>query len=228
MYPFFFDWTFLLLIPALGLAFYAQAKIKGTYQKYSRVNSRRGLTGVQAARYLLDQSGLAHVQVTKVRGTLTDHYDPRKKVLNLSEGVYGSRSVAALGVAAHEAGHAIQHGLGYSPLVLRNSIVPVANFGTSLAFPLFLLGFFFRIPTFMDIGIVFFSLVVLFHVVTLPVELNASQRALALLSSEGYLEQDEVASAKKVLTAAALTYIAAATMAAVQLLRLIVLRGSRD
>ena len=228
MYPFFFDWTFLLLIPALGLAFYAQAKIKGTYQKYSRVNSRRGLTGVQAARYLLDQSGLAHVQVAKVRGTLTDHYDPRKKVLNLSEGVYGSRSVAALGVAAHEAGHAIQHGLGYSPLVLRNSIVPVANFGTSLAFPLFLLGFFFRIPTFMDIGIVFFSLVVLFHVVTLPVELNASQRALALLSSEGYLEQDEVASAKKVLTAAALTYIAAATMAAVQLLRLIVLRGSRD
>ena len=228
MYPFFFDWTFLLLIPALGLAFYAQAKVKGTYQKYSRVASRRGLTGAHVARYLLDHSGLSHVQVTRVRGTLTDHYDPRKKILNLSEGVYGSNSVAALGIAAHETGHAIQHGLGYSPLVLRNSIVPVANFGSSLAFPLFLMGFFFRIPTFMDIGIVFFSLAVLFHIVTLPVELNASQQALTLLSSEGYLDREELGSAKKVLTAAAWTYVAAATMAAVQLLRLILLRGSRD
>ena len=228
MYPLLFDWTFLLLLPALGLAFYAQAKVKGTYKTFSRVASRRGLTGAQVARYLLDHSGLQHVHVSGVRGTLTDHYDPRKKVLNLSEGVHNSSSVAALGIAAHEAGHAIQHGLGYSPVVLRNSIVPVANFGSSLAFPLFLIGFFFRIPTFMDIGIVFFSLAVLFHVVTLPVELNASQRALALLRSEGYLEQDELSKAKKVLTAAAWTYVAAATMAAVQLLRLIVLRGSRD
>lgn len=217
-----------MLIPALGLAFYAQAKVKGTFQTYSKITSRRGFTGAQVARHLLDHSGLGHVQVTRVKGTLTDHYDPRKKVLNLSEGVHNSNSVAALGIAAHEAGHAIQHGLGYSPLVLRNSIVPAANFGTSLAFPLFLIGFFFRIPTFMDIGIVFFSLAVLFHLVTLPVELNASQRALVLLGSEGYLDQDEVGSAKKVLTAAAWTYVAAATMAAVQLLRLILLRGSRD
>lgn len=228
MFPFFFDWTFLLLIPALGLALYAQAKVKGTYNKYSRVPSRRGLRGDQVARYLLDHSGLGHIRVERVGGRLSDHYDPRKKVLKLSEGVYDSNSVAALGIAAHEAGHAIQHGLGYSPLVLRNNIVPVANFGTTLAFPLFLMGFFFRIPMFMDIGIVFYSLAVLFHVVTLPVELNASQRALTLLSSEGYLDRDELGSAKKVLTAAAWTYVAAATMAAVQLLRLIILRGSRD
>jgi Zn-dependent membrane protease YugP len=228
MYPFFFDWTFLLLIPALGLALYAQAKVKGTYKTFSRVASRRGFTGAEVSRFLMDHSGLGHVQVAKMRGTLTDHYDPRKKVLNLSEGVYGSNSIAALGIAAHEAGHAIQHGLGYSPLVLRNNIVPVANFGSSLAFPLFFVGLFFRIPTFMDIGIVFFSLAVLFHIVTLPVELNASHRALSLLSSEGYLDQEEIGSAKKVLTAAAWTYVAAATMAALQLLRLIVLRGSRD
>lgn len=228
MYPFFFDWTFLLLIPAVALAFYAQAKVRGTYRTFSRVASRRGVPGAEVARTLLDESGLSHVKVTKVSGTLTDHYDPRKKVLNLSEGVYGSSSIAALGIAAHEAGHAMQHGLGYAPLALRNNIVPVANFGSSLAFPLFLMGFFFRIPTFMDIGIVFFSLAVLFHIVTLPVELNASRRALALLSSEGYLERDEVGSARKVLTAAAWTYVAAAAMAAIQLLRLIVLRGSRD
>lgn len=228
MYPFFFDWTFLLLIPALGLAFYAQAKVKGTYKTFSKVVSRRGMTGGQVARSLLDHSGLSHVQMGRVRGTLTDHYDPRKKVLNLSEGVYDSPSIAALGIAAHEAGHAMQHGLGYSPLVLRNSIVPVANFGSSLAFPLFLMGFFFRLPVFMDIGIAFFSLAVLFHLVTLPVELNASHRALRLLHSEGYLVEDEIGSAKKVLMAAAWTYVAAATMAALQLLRLILLRGSRE
>lgn len=228
MYPLLFDWTFLLLIPALGLAFYAQAKVKGTYNKYSKVASRRGLTGGQVARYLLDHSGLGHVQVGRVGGSLTDHYDPRKKVLNLSEGVYTSPSIAALGIAAHEAGHAMQHGRGYSPLVLRNSIVPMANFGSSLAFPLFLMGFFFRLPVFMDIGIAFFSLAVLFHIVTLPVELNASGRALDLLRCEGYLAEDEIGSAKKVLTAAAWTYVAAATMAALQLLRLILLRGSRD
>ncbi len=227
MYPF-LDSTFLLLIPALALAFYAQAKVKSTYRTYSKVASRRGLTGAQVARYLLDNSGQGHVQVGKIAGTLTDHYDPRKKELNLSEGVYGSTSIAALGIAAHETGHAIQHGVGYSPLAVRNSIVPVVNFASTLAIPLFFIGIIASIPGLMTAGILFFSLAVVFHLVTLPVEFNASHRAIALLGSEGYLDQDELGSAKKVLNAAAWTYIAAALMALLQLLRLIMLRGSRD
>jgi Zn-dependent membrane protease YugP len=227
MFPL-FDSTFLMLIPALALAFYAQAKVKSTYNTYSKVASRRGLTGAQVARYLLDHSGQGDVQIGQVRGTLTDHYDPRKKILNLSDGVHSSSSIAALGIAAHEAGHAIQHGLGYRALALRNSIVPVVNFGSTLAFPLFFIGLIASSTVLMDIGIVFLALAVVFHMITLPVEFNASHRALALLGSEGYLDDEELVSAKKVLMAAAWTYVAAATMAVLQLVRLLILRGNRD
>ncbi len=227
---FFWDWTFILLIPALVLAIYAQSKVKSAYAQYSRVPSRSGMTGAQVARNLLDRNGLSQVRIEKIPGILSDHYDPRTGVLKLSEGVYSSRSVAALGIAAHESGHAIQHGVGYSPLMLRNSFVPVANFGSSLAFPLFILGFLFSGPlkVLMDVGIILFSLAVVFHIVTLPVELNASQRALVLLNREGILAPKEVTAARKVLNAAAWTYVAAAAMAALQLLRLIVLRSQRD
>ena len=227
MYPM-FDSTFLLLIPVILLTMYAQVKVKSTYATYSKVASRRGLTGAQVARYLLDNSGQGEVQIGHVQGTLTDHYDPRKKVLNLSDGVYDSSSIAALGIAAHETGHAIQHGVGYSPLTARNSIVPVVSFASTLAIPLFFVGLLASIPMLMTVGILFFALAVVFHMITLPVEFNASHRAIALLGSEGYLDQDELGSAKKVLSAAAWTYVAAALMAVFQLLRLLMLRGRRD
>lgn len=228
MFPFFFfDRTMLLLIPALILAVYAQAKVRGAFSRYSQVRARRGATGAQVAQELLRQNGVYDVEVEPTGGTLTDHYDPRKHVLKLSEGVYYSNSVAALGVAAHETGHAVQHALGYFPLALRNGFVPFARFGSMLAFPLFFIGwFFFRSGLLMDIGIILFALAVAFHIVTLPVELNASRRALGMLSSGGYLAQDEVGSARAVLNAAAWTYVASATMAVMQLLRLLMLRGA--
>jgi Zn-dependent membrane protease YugP len=187
------------------------------------------MTGAQVARRLLDANGLGDVEVEKVEGNLTDHYDPRKRILRLSEGVYGSQSVAALGIAAHETGHAMQHGQGYLPLTVRASFVPVANLGSTLAFPLFLVGFIFTsFKVLMDVGIIFFAGAVLFHLITLPVELNASSRAITSLANGGYLVGEETRSAKAVLSAAAWTYIAAATMALTQLLRLLILRGMRD
>jgi Zn-dependent membrane protease YugP len=226
---FMYDWTFILLLPALAFAIWAQAKVRGTYQKYSQVRSRANVTGAQAARRILDSQGLADVKVEQVAGELTDHYDPRKRVLRLSEAVYGSPSLAALGIAAHEAGHALQHKFEYAPLKLRSGLVPVAQFGTWLAFPLFFIGFI--IPSvnwMMDLGILFFAGAVAFSLVTLPVEYNASSRAIKVLSSGGYLAPDETDGARKVLSAAAWTYVAAATMAILQLLRLILLRGARD
>jgi len=222
---FFFDSTMLLLVPALILAFYAQAKVKSTYARYSKVASARGLTGVDVAKRLLGDAGIENVSVSVVPGTLNDHYDPRKKVVNLSEAVARSRSVAAVGVAAHEIGHAMQHARGYLPLNLRNSLVPVAQLGSGAAFPLFFIGFLFRTPFLMDLGIIFFAGAVLFQLVTLPVELNASRQALKALSAGGYLVSNEVDKTRRVLNAAALTYIAAAAMAALQLIRLIILRG---
>jgi len=226
---FMFDWTFVLLLPALAFAIWAQSKVRGTYQKYSQVRSRANITGAQAARRILDSQGLTDVKVEQVAGQLTDHYDPRKRVLRLSEAVYGSPSLAALGVAAHETGHALQHKFNYAPLKLRSGLVPVAQFGTWLAFPLFFIGFI--IPSvnwMMDLGILFFAGAVAFSLVTLPVEYNASSRAIKVLSSGGYLAPDETDGARKVLSAAAWTYVAAATMAILQLLRLILLRGARD
>lgn len=227
---FFFDPTFILLIPALIIAIYAQSKVKSTFQRYSRVRSLRGLTGKDVARELLDMRGLGDIPVEPVKGSLSDHYDPRKKVLRLSESVYASDSVAALGVAAHEAGHALQHADNYGPLMLRNSIAPAVSIGSNAALPLFLIGFIFAssLSWLMDVGIIFFSGAVLFSLITLPVELNSSSRALALLRQGNYLTEKELPHARAVLNAAAWTYIAAVTMALSQLVRLLILRGMRD
>ena len=229
--PFFFlDATFIILIPALILAFYAQSKVKNTFLRYSRVRNASGMTGSQVARRILNEQGLNDIPVHKVRGNLTDHYHPRKRELYLSESVHSSNSVAALGVAAHEVGHALQHRDAYMPLKIRNAFSPVAGFGSNLAFPLFIIGFIFStsIGWLMDAGILFFSAAVLFHLVTLPVEFDASARAIAYLEGTGILRGEEVSHAKKVLNAAAWTYVAAATMAIAQLVRLLILRSARD
>lgn len=228
MFPFIFDPTFLLLIPALILAVWAQAKVKSAFQRYSAVEARRGVTAKDAVRIILDSNGLNSVPVERVQGSLTDHYDPRSRKLRLSDSVYGSSSIAAIGVAAHEAGHAIQDANGYVPLRIRNAFVPVAGLGSSLALPLFFLGFLFGTPVLMDAGIIFFSAVLLFHLVTLPVELDASKRALGILSGSGLLAGDEIGGARAVLNAAALTYVAATLMSALQLVRLFLLRGMRN
>lgn len=225
---FFYDPTFLLIIPAFVLALYAQAKVKSTYNKFSQVSSQRGYTGGQLARYILDDRRMRDVKVEAIPRELSDHYDPRNKTLRLSQGVFSSNSVAALGIVAHEIGHAIQDEKAYVPLKIRNSFVPAANFGSGLAFPLFFVGIFAGIPVFMDIGIILFALAVVFSVITLPVEFNASNRAIQILSDGRYLTAKEVPLAKKVLSAAALTYVAATTMAILNLLRLLILRGSRD
>ncbi len=227
---FFWDYTFILLIPTLFLAIYAQQKVKGTYSRFSRILASSRISAAEAAKQILSSSGVSEVKVERTPGRLTDHYDPRKKVLRLSEGVYGSSSLAALGIAAHEAGHALQHHAGYVPLYIRNSIYPVANLGSTLAFPLFFIGFLFsrQGPSIlMDIGILLFAGAVFFSVLTLPVEFNASRRALVLLGEGQYLDREELAGARKVLSAAALTYVAATAMAVMQLLRLFLLRGSR-
>lgn len=227
---FFFDPTFILLIPALILAFYAQSKVKNTFARYSRVRSTRGYTGKEVARAMLDMRGLGDVPIEEVKGKLSDYYDPRKRKLGLSQGVYDSNSVAALGVAAHETGHALQHADNYGPLMLRSTLVPAASFGSFLAFPLFIIGFLFAnsIGWLMDVGIIFFSGAVVLSLITLPVELNASARALALLREGSYLSEQELPHARAVLNAAAWTYVAAATMAISQLVRLLILRGMRD
>lgn len=229
---FFGDVTWIFLIPALIFVMWAQYRVKATFNEYSRVGVRRGLTGAQVARSILDGAGLHDVRVERVAGHLSDHYDPRDKVVRLSDAVHSSQSVAALGVAAHEVGHAMQHDHGYMPLVVRNTFVPVANIGSAGGPWLFIIGLIFGGSTgglMMDLGILFFAAAVFFYIVTLPVEFNASSRALAVLGGTGYLEQDELRGARAVLWAAAMTYVAAAAMAISQLLRLLVLRGmARD
>ncbi len=224
----FYDPTFILIIPAFILALYAQFKVKSTYQKYSEVKASSGYTASAVARTLLDGSGLSAVEIDMVPGNLTDHYDPRTKKLSLSEAVYDSDSVAAIGVVAHEVGHAVQDQKAYVPLAFRNNFVPAANLGSTLAIPLFFVGLIMSFGPLMDLGIIFFSLAVAFHLITLPVEFNASRRAIVLLRSGNYLTTQELAMSKKVLDAAALTYVAATAMAVLQLIRLIALRGSRD
>ena len=228
---FFWDYTFILLIPPLLLAFYAQAKVRNTYAKYSKVFASSRISGAQMAQEILSLGGAGEVKVERTPGKLSDHYDPRKRALRLSEGVYASDSIAALGIAAHEAGHALQHHSGYAPLHLRNAIYPVASFGSTLAFPLFFIGFLMssKGPSIlMDIGILLFTGAVIFSVLTLPVEFNASKRAVALLGERGYLRGRELDGARRVLSAAALTYVASTAMAAMQLLRMFLLRSSRD
>lgn len=228
---FYFDWTFWLLIPALIFALYAQSKVKSTYARFSRISSSRRMTAAEAAEEILRYSPASDVRVEKIPGHLTDHYDPRKKVLRLSESVYDSPSIAAVGVAAHEAGHAIQHAQGYIFLAVRNAIYPVASLGSNLAFPLFFAGLLFSrsgASILMDIGILLFTAAVVFTVITLPVEFDASHRALVILRERGFLNAQELTGARKVLEAAALTYVAATAMAAIQLLRMILIRQSRD
>jgi len=224
--PFFmFDSTMILLLPAIALAIWSQMRVKSAFKKYSQINSSQGYTGLKVAEYLLQQNGITDVQVEAVEGTLSDHYDPKSKKVRLSAQNYKSSSLAAIAVSAHEVGHAIQHNKGYTPLQIRHSILPVTNLGSWAAFPLFFIGFFFQYPLLMDLGIIFFAGVVLFHFVTLPVEFNASSRALTILETNGLLVSSEITGAKKVLNAAALTYVAATAVSLIHLIRLIILRG---
>ncbi len=228
-YGYYFDPTYFLVIIGLLLCVAASAMVQSTYKKYSKVRAMSGLTGMQAAERILRANNINDVSIEQVGGNLTDHYDPKKKVLRLSDGVYNSNSVSAIGVAAHECGHAIQHSQGYGPLILRSILVPVTNIGSHLAFPCILLGIIisaFRILV--PIGIVLFGLTVVFSLVTLPVELNASRRAMAVLGEQGILYDDELKGARKVLTATAMTYVASAVAAILQLLRLWLLYGNRN
>lgn len=226
-YPF-FDPTYILVLAGVLLTVLASAKVRSTYDKYSRVRSRGGMTGAQAAERILHQSGIYDVRIERVSGNLSDHYDPKNKVLRLSDTVYGQDSLAAIGVAAHECGHAIQHQNSYAPLVLRSALVPIANIGSMAAWPIILIGVLFSFNEFLiNLGIILFSAAVLFQLVTLPVEFNASRRAIARLSETGILYGDELGQSKKVLDAAALTYVAAAAATILQLLRLILLFGGR-
>lgn len=230
-YPmFYFDPTYIFVLVGLIICLAASAKMRSTFSKYSRVRNHWGMTGREAAEQVLHRAGIYDVRVEHISGNLTDHYDPRSKVLRLSDATYNSTSVAAVGVAAHECGHAVQHATGYVPLKLRSSLVPAANFGSSIAWPLILIGLLINGQSsalFLNLGILAFSLAVLFQIVTLPVEFNASSRALHLLSGNGMLYEDEVRSVRKVLTAAALTYVAGVASAILQLLRIIVLSNSR-
>ncbi len=223
---FYWDYTMIILLPAMILAIYAQAKVTSTFERYLRVPAKSGMTGADVAREILKQSGIYDVSVQIQGGRLSDYYDPRRKVLKLSRDVYNGSSLAALGVAAHECGHAIQHDVGYAPLSIRNTIVPAAGIGSQMAFPLFFLGLLFRADSLMLVGILLFSLAVIFQIITLPVEYNASNRAVAILESGGFIDRSEVGPVKAVLGAAALTYVAATLTAVMQLLRLLVLAGA--
>ena len=222
-----FDRTYILLIIGMLLSLAASAKLKSTFAKYRRIRSASGLTGAEAAARILRAAGITDVQIRAIPGSLTDHYDPRTKTVSLSQDIYGQTSLAAVGVAAHECGQAIQHAVHYAPLEMRSAIVPVANLGSSLSWPLFLIGLLAGIRPLTTAGIVLFSLAVLFQLVTLPVELNASSRALRMLEGTGILGVSEVKGARKVLTAAALTYVAALAASILQLLRLLILAGGR-
>ena len=226
----FFDPTMLLVLIGALLSMWASARVKSTFSKYSRVRSMTGMTGAEAARRLLNSQGIFDVAIEAVPGQLTDHYDPRTKTLRLSEPVYRSASVSAIGVAAHECGHAIQDNVGYVPLKLRGAFVPAANLGSQLSWPLILIGLIIggMGSTMVNIGIWMFVLVVLFQVITLPVELNASRRAVVLLDEMGILHGEEVGQTRKVLGAAALTYVAAVAASILQLLRLVILFGGRQ
>ncbi|MGN0777741.1 MAG: zinc metallopeptidase [Aristaeellaceae bacterium] len=225
---FFWDWTYILIIPGLILGLWAQARVQGTYAKYSRVATRLGRPACEVVADLLQRNGNGQVRIGRVNGQLTDHYDPSRELLNLSAGVYGSSSVAALGVAAHEAGHAMQKKDGYAPLKLRTAAVPVVNIGSSLATPIFIAGLIFAWKPLVNVGIVLFSLSVLFALLTLPVEFDASRRAVQMLTSGGYINGEEEAGVRKVLNAAALTYVASAVMSLLSLLRLLLIARDRD
>ena len=228
MFSYYFDPTYVLVIIAFLLTLFASMGVKSTFSKYNDVRSSRGITAASAARQILDANGLQNIRVEHVSGDLTDHYSPNENVIRLSDSTYNSTSVAAIGVAAHECGHAIQHARGYAPLSFRSALVPVANIGSQLSWLFIILGIFFGgSHTLIMIGILMFSAAVLFQLVTLPVEFNASSRALKVLEADGILGTEELAGGKKVLRAAALTYVAALASSILQLLRLIILAGGR-
>lgn len=229
-FPMYYDPTYFLVLIGVVLSLLAQAKVNTTFSKYSRVGNVRRMTGAEAAQRILHDAGVYDVRVEHIAGNLTDHFDPRTKVLRLSDAVYGQASVAAIGVAAHECGHAIQHARGYAPLKLRSMLVPVANFGAKIAWPLIIFGLFITGESsllLINLGIIAFLGSVLFQVVTLPVEFNASNRAIQILGNAGMLQNDELRGARKVLNAAALTYVASAATAILQLLRIFLLVGGR-
>jgi len=220
------DWTYILVLIGAVLSLIASARVNSTFNRFSKMHSASGMTGAEAAQRILQQNGIYDVAVEHVRGNLTDHYDPKNKVLRLSDATYSSNSVAAVGVAAHECGHALQHNAGYLPLRIRSAIVPAANIGSKLGIPIILLGVLLGSNYFLiELGIWVFSLAVLFQIVTLPVEFNASNRAMAMMERYGILSGDELRSTRKVLSAAAMTYVAAAASSILQLLRLVILFG---
>lgn len=227
---FYYDETYLLVLAGVIISLLASAKVKSTFAKYSKVRNMRGITGAEAAERVLQSAGIYDVRIEHVSGNLSDHYDPRSKVLRLSDAVYAQESVAAVGVACHECGHAIQHARGYAPLHLRSVLVPIANFGSMIAWPLILIGLLFTSESsmlFISLGILAFSAAVLFQLITLPVEFNASKRAIGMIEQTGLLDENEIQGTKKVLSAAALTYVASAAASVLQLLRIVLLAGGR-
>ena len=229
-YPMYFDPTYFLVLIGVVLSLLASGRVKSTFSKYANVRNSRGITGAEAAEQVLRRAGIYDVRVERVGGNLTDHYDPRTKVLRLSDSVYGQTSVAAVGVATHECGHAIQHAVGYAPLKLRSTLVPIANFGSKIAWPLIIFGLFIRGESsalLINNGIIAFLAAVVFQLITLPVEFNASNRAIRMIADSGMMQGQEIQGAKKVLNAAALTYVASAATAILQLLRILILTGGR-
>ena len=227
---YYWDPTYILVVIGAVICMIASARVKGTFNKYSQLRSMSGMNGAQVAQRVLQAAGIYDVQVRHVSGSLTDHYDPRTKTVNLSDPVYNATSVAALGVAAHECGHAIQHAKSYAPLSIRSALVPIANFGSMLAWPVILIGLLFNTRSpglIIDIGILLFSAAVLFQLVTLPVEFDASRRALVMLRTQGILADDELRYTRRVLKSAALTYVASAAAAILQLLRIILITNGR-
>ena len=223
----FYDWTYFLVLIGAVISMFASSKVKTTYAKYGKVRSHSGMTAMDAARRILDNAGLRHVRIERIAGDLTDHYSPKELVLRLSDTTINSTSIAAIGVAAHECGHAIQHAKHYAPLNIRNAIVPVVNIGSKLSWPMILIGLLLGFTGFLDLGIILFSFSLIFQLITLPVEFNASSRALQILDDSNMLYDEELKGAKKVLSAAAMTYVAAAISTLLSLLRLIILFGGR-
>ena len=228
-YPgFYFDRTMILLLPAIIIAFWAQSKVSSTYKKYRTVRTMNGYTGENVARMILDAAGLYDVPVVETRGELTDHYDPTSRVVRLSSDIYHGATIASAGIAAHEVGHAIQHKEAYKPLVLRTSIATAVNFSSQASIIIFMIGLLFSIPMLINIGIIFFTVAVIYQLITLPVEFNASKRALTILENRNILYGNEINGAKSVLSAAAMTYVAAALMSISQLIRLIAISNRNN
>lgn len=226
---FYYDYYYLVLVvPAILLSLFAQMKVQSTYKKYAKMMSARSMTATEVVRQILQKNGIRSVDVMRVSGNLTDHFDPKANVIRLSDAVYGDCSVAAIGVAAHEAGHAVQYATGYLPIKLRNAVLPAANIGSRLSVPLILLGLLFGMQPLVEFGVLLFSFVLVFQIITLPVEFNASRRAIQTLTGNGILQGEELAGAKKVLGAAAMTYVAATITTAMQLLRLVLLSRRRN